>query len=64
MENLSNCFPWHKLDDLILFGFLFVLIIVVAWMGHWDLVNNLSSALMGAITMYIKGHVNGPPGEK
>lgn len=48
-------FPWDRLDDLILFGMLFALIITVALLNHWDLVNTLASALMGAATTYIRG---------
>ena len=43
--------------DLALFVMLFLLVCIVAWLGHWELVNNLASALLGAVTMYIKGHV-------
>jgi hypothetical protein len=49
------CFPWDKMDDMILFGMMFALVIVVGWLGHWDLVSNLASGLLGAVTMYIKG---------
>ena len=55
MENIKDCFPWGKLPDLIIFVLLFALIGLVAILNHWDLVNTLSSALMGAATTYIKG---------
>jgi hypothetical protein len=48
-------FPWHRLTELILFGMIFILIIIVSLLGHWDLVNTLSAAFVGAVTMFIKG---------
>lgn len=50
-----NCFPWHKSVDLILFFLMFLLIALVAWLNHWDLVNTLTASLFGAIIMYIRG---------
>ena len=52
--NLKNCFPWNKLPDLILFGLMFILIGLVAWLDHWELVNTLTASLFGAIIMYMK----------
>lgn len=51
------CFPWHKIDDLILFAMLLLLILFVGLRGHWDLVETLSNNLVGAVIMYIKGEV-------
>jgi hypothetical protein len=59
--SFKNCFPWVKLPDLILFGLMFVLIALVAWLNHWDLVNTLTASLFGAIIMYIKGEPKEPP---
>lgn len=51
----GNCFPWERLDDLILFGMMFLVMMFVAWLNHWDLVNSLASYIFGAATTYLKG---------
>ena len=51
----SPCFPYDKLDDLILFGMMFLMLVLVAILNHWDLVNSIATYFMGAATAYIKG---------
>jgi hypothetical protein len=46
---------WDNIVEIILFTMMFSLIVVVSILGHWDLVNSLSSAFFGAVTMFIKG---------
>lgn len=54
MASIGDRYPVERLDDLVLFTLMFLLIALVSFAGHWDLVSNLSSALLGAITMYIR----------
>jgi hypothetical protein len=51
----SPCFPYDKLDDMILFGIVALLILYAGFRDHWNLVESLSNNLIGAILMYIKG---------
>jgi len=48
-------FQWNKLDDLILFAMMLVLIGIMGIFALKDAVTHLASALMGAATMYLKG---------
>ena len=61
MEDEKNrCFPWErfpieKLDDFMMF-LLGCGLVLGAWLvGDNQLASQLSSALLGAITMYLKG---------
>jgi hypothetical protein len=51
----NECFPWHKMDDLILFILMIGLIMFMSWKDHWSTVDALTNQLFGAMVMYIKG---------
>lgn len=59
-DNEKRCFPWDKfpidkLDDFMMFV-LGASLVLGAWLaGDNQLASQLSSALLGAITMYLKG---------
>lgn len=49
-----NC-PIERLDDLIIFALMFLMSIIFAFFGQWDIAGNLASGVAGAGAMYLKG---------
>ena len=51
---MMNC-PVDKVDDIIVLGMGFLLCLLFAAFGQWDVAQSIANNLMGALAMYVKG---------